>query len=66
MKSGSLNLLETSVPVQACTGIVFLLPWDKSSQQPERNLAEITATLIEYSRQGTVHYVTTSPLDFFL
>jgi hypothetical protein len=64
MKSGSLNLLEPSGPVQACTRLLFLLLWDESSQQPKRNLAEITATLIEYSRQGIVYYVKTRSLVF--
>jgi hypothetical protein len=50
--------------LRACTGIAFLLPWDESSQQHKSNLAEITATLIEYSRQGIVYYMTISSLDF--
>jgi hypothetical protein len=51
--------------LRACPGIAFLLTWDQSSQQHKSNLAEITATLIEYSRQGIVYYMTIRSLDFF-
>jgi hypothetical protein len=60
MKSGTLNLLEPSGPLQ---GLLFL-PWGESSQKHKSNLAEITATLIEYSRQGIVYYMTIRSLDF--
>jgi len=33
LKSGSLNLLEPSGPVQACNGIVLPLPWRKIRTQ---------------------------------